>query len=495
DRATGHFRNYPFTRKLKPSTAPVTGLFFDRAGRLWAGVAYNGVVQLDVKTGSFKQFDLVTAENSPHLNAEDLSAYNTGYRFYQDEQGKLWVTNPGDFYVFDPETGTARPWRPLKKLPAGAFFAEQASCILPDGELLWTGGWESGLRSIYRKTGERRQFFFYPENVPAPGKNIVYDLTAKSLNEIWIGTHDRGLGIFNKKTEQFFWFADHPEQVIGGLPPQVVGGIVPDNQGNSWAAADGKLVRMRLKDRHFRRHEVAADRKQSFIVSQLLEDRERRFFFIGTQYADGLHVVEKKTGKEQVLGFYAPPMESGALLVMDLLQARDGKIWVLTHHSILQFNPDTRRLETPVQPQIYSQEKVSNFYTELAEDSLGNLWLGTAHLGLLRFDPRTGQSEQFLPDENDPHTIATNIVGSVEVDGRGRTWFGSRGKTAYGYYLPGERKFEFLDAEGKFTSDRATLRLNSFFAASNGDIWACTEGGILHFDCSGERPVCEKNTP
>ncbi|MCB9340623.1 MAG: histidine kinase [Lewinellaceae bacterium] len=491
NRATGRFRNYPFTHKLKPSTAPVVGLFLDKQDRLWAGVGNNGVVHLDTKTGDFRQYDLVTAENSPHWNKEDVPSLNTGYRFFQDEADNLWVSTTGDCYIFNPKTGASKPWRPGKKLPPDALYTDHAYSLFPEGNLLWVGGWGSALRRIDRSSGECRQFMFYPGK-PLVYTNIVNDFIPKSTDEFWVGSQERGLGIFNKKTEQYFWFSEHPEQVVGGPVPVAIGEMATDKQGNNWTVADGKLMRFQMKDNRFRFNKVNTKKKADFIVSQLLEDREGRFLFVGTQYEDGLHIIDKGTGKEQVLKFWTAPYEGGPLLVMDLLQARDGTVWVLTHHTVLRYNTATRQLETPPQPPAYSEGKISNFYTNFAEDPSGNLWLGTAHLGLIRFNPRTGESKQFLPDENDPNTIATNVVGSVAVDGKGRVWYGSRNQTAYGYFLSDEKRFVYLDAEGKVTADRATLRMNTFFAAPDGDIWACTEQGILHFDCSGDHPRLRK---
>lgn len=488
NRATGLFRNYHFTQKLKPSTAPVTGLFLDKQDRLWAGVGGNGVVLLDAETGDFKQYDLVTAANAAHLSKEELPTHNTGFRFFQDEHDNLWVSTSIDCYILNPETGVSKPWRPHKILPPEAIFADNAYSLFPEGNQLWVGGWGSGLRRIDRTTGECLQFMFVADKPAAIYENIVNDFKVKSTDEFWIGSEERGLGVFNKTTEQYYWFSEHPEQMVGGLAPSGVREMATDNQGNMWAVADGKLMRFLMKENHFLFNKIKTDKKEAFYVTQLLEDREGRFMFVGTHYADGLHVVEKATGKDHVLQFWTAPSAGGALLVMDLLQARDGAIWVLTHHSLLRYNTTTGQLEIPPQPLACSEDKLSNFYTEFVEDPLGNLWLGTVQFGVIRYDPRKGGSEQFLPDEDDPYSIATNVVGSVEVDGRGRVWFGSRDRTAYGYYLPEERRFEYLDAMGKVTTERATLRMNSFFAAPDGNIWACTEQGLLHFDCSGDRP-------
>ena len=61
----------------------------------------------------------------------------------------------------------------------------------------------------------------------------------------------------------------------------------------------------------------------------------------------------------------------------------------------------------------------------IAEDQNGMLWLGTWGVGLIRFDPETGQFRQYLHKPSTPNSLASNRVGRVFFDRFGTLWFGT----------------------------------------------------------------------
>lgn len=494
DRATGRFHNFPFTKKLQPTTAPVHNIFFDSKNRLWATVKFNGICELNPTTGEFRRFDILTRQNSPNLSEHLLSYYNHGYYFFEEESGKIWVSTVYDLHRFDPETGIVEAQRQDKDLSPREKRTDQAYKILPDGDLLWVGGWESGLRCLNRKTGVWRQWLYNPVSNPMEIKNLVIDIAEKSADELWIASSDKGLGVFSKKTAQFFWLSDTPPGEFHDILKKDVGRILPDQQGNFWVVAGGKLVRMRLKNKQFRFHPVESKELMNighFDISCFLDDHTGRFLLLGSNWGDGLFVLDRRTGRTSTHSFEIPKnSQESVRQVRDLVQARDGTIWVLTRHTLLRFDTQKMALEKPVQPTIFYEKGISNYYTRMAEDAAGNLWFGTSASGVIRFNPRTGETRQFLPDEKNPYSIPTDIVGIINADGRGRIWFGCRDKTAFGYFDAASERFFYLDGEGKPTFDRTTLRINNYFVADGGNsIWACTEDGILIFDCRGEQPV------
>jgi ligand-binding sensor domain-containing protein len=490
DRKSGAFRNYPFTEKLKLKTAPVSGIFFDRDGNLWLGMEPYGLIRLDQKTGDFKQYDLVTAETAPHLNPDALVYSNAAYQFWQDENGIIWCTTRDGLYRFDPKTGRAKPQR------APGFNSKEAEyrqtyTLQPDGDLLWMGGWASGLQCFNRKTGAWKQYFFNSAFGKSGVTNVINHIEPKNADELWVSTMDMGLGIFNKKTERFYFLA-HDTDAYPDLPDAQANVFCVDGQGHLWINLNNQLARIQLKDRIFQFNQVRSLRtvpQYQSHISTLFEDREGRFLFIGMFDGDGLHIVDKKTGKVVIPDFPTlPGLERAPRTVMGIHQSPDGTIWVLTRYLICRFNPATMRLEKPVQPPVFVPEYTSNLYNQFSEEPGGNLWLCSSLVGVFRYNPRTGKTVHFMPDENKPGAIATNIVGSIAVDRRGRVWYGSRSKTAYGYYLPEEERFIYLDAQGMVTRELTTLYLSSFYTDDKGDIWACTEQGLLHFDCSGDQP-------
>ena len=490
NRRTGRFRNYPFTEKLEIKTVPVVRIFFDRDGETWVGLTGYGLMHLDRTSGEFKTYELVTTRSAPHLTREELFYYNTAQNFWQDETGLFWCATSDDLYTFDPQTGETRSHRFHKIAPTG-FWQNQAYALLPEGDSLWVGGWGSGLRRYHRKTGEWKQYLWEKDS-PAPDAiNVVNKIIRKSATELWITSADRGLGIFNTQTETFRFLHEHPQD-FPGFPEGNMDDLLVDRQGNLWLDQGGQLLRMQLKDRQFQFISVRSDRpvsREYSWISVMMDERDGPLRLIGLSAGDGLRVVDRDTGNTTVPGFTVQPgAEESSWQVRDLLQCRDGTIWVLGRHLLYRFDPQTKQLELPPQPPVYSPETGSNFYTQIAEDGRGDLWLGTSLYGLFRYSPDTGETKHFMPEAGRAGALPTNVIGVVHADGQGRIWFGSRDKTAYGYYRPEEDRFVYLDADGRPTPEVSSMRMNDFFTDDRGDIWACSEQGILHFDCSAEQP-------
>ncbi len=487
NRVTGQFRNYPFTEKLKIKTSSVVRIFIDREARFWVGLGGYGIAHFDPKSGAIKKYDLITAQNSDYT-PEEIAAFNTASDIWQDENGLLWCATAGDLVSLDPKTGEVTR-RKYDKVAKSGFKLNQAYNLYPEGDFLWMGGWGSGLRRFNRKTGEWKQYFLV-ENAKFPDAvNVVNGIVPKSKDEFWISSADQGLCIFNKETEKFTLPSQN--SALPGLPTSGTWKICIDKQGNIWLNSQ-HLQRLQLKDKQFIFNQVDVANPYQHTnpaIKDLLEDRDDRFRLIGLISGDGMQLLDKKTGKKVAIKL------PGARKKVDddhypkqFLQAKNGTVWVLAWQKLYRFNPQRKSLEIPIQPDVDLPENGLNFYTQITEDKQGNLWLGTSSSGVLRYDPSTGETTQFKSDESKKGSIPTNVVGVVMADGKGRVWFGSRNKTAYGYYHAEDNQFYYLDANGKPTQDLASTRTNNIFTDNKGNVWVCTEQGILYFDCAGDHP-------
>ncbi|NUQ22320.1 MAG: histidine kinase [Saprospiraceae bacterium] len=489
DRKTGRFTNFNFTDKLKVKTTAVVKIFFDRAGEVCLGLFREGLGRLNVTTGAFRVYNPLSAELAPHLTEEERPYYNLVEDIWQDENGLLWCATPDDLYVLDPQTGKLVSHR-FEKTDANGNLRNAAHVLYPEGDWLWVGGWESGLRRYNRKTGEWKQFLWDEHPLVYLPSNILAEIYPKGADELWVTT-DEGLAVFNKKTERFFLYGRHPEQFPEFSKITFETSFL-DNQGNLWVGSSGQLLRINFRKKQFEYHHVIdldPAAKDDVQLQNLFEDREGRFLFQGFSAGDGLRVLDKKTGKTTVPSFKTVPnVEESSRQVRDVMQTRDGTIWVLGRHILYRFNPQTKRLEVPAQPPVFSRKTGTNYFVTMAEDGQGNIWIGTALYGLFRYDPRTGMSTHFMPDDHKSGDVPTNIIGLVHADGNGRIWYAGRDRTAYGFFHPGENRFVYLDAFGNVTSELASLRINSYYTDSKGDMWAFSEQGMMHFDCSGEYP-------
>ncbi len=494
DRETGQFRNYPFTENLKIKTTPIWRLFFDRKGELWVGLDNYGLAHLNKETGDFKIYDLVTAQSAPHLTPEEIPNYNVALNFWEDEDGLFWIATRDDLYHFDPVSGKATSHR-FEKFASNGTRLNQAYAIFPEDDGLWVGGWASGLRHYNRRTKEWKQYMFEDNPLAPDGVNVVNSIFPKSNEEFWITSEDKGLCIFNKKTGQFT-IINQDQENYPDFPKGAMQSLYIDRQGNLWLSNEGNFLRVQIQARQFHFNSVKSGlpvSKENSWISTIFEDQEGRFRFTGMYAGDGLHVFDKKTGKTTVPTFKIHPnVDESNLQVRDIMQARDGTIWVLGRHILYRFNPLTLQLEVPLQPPVISSEVGTNYYTQMTEDGNGHIWLGSVFFGAFRYIPETGQAVHFMPDTTKTDDLPTNIIGFWETDRLGRPWYAGRDQTVYGYYHIRENRFVYLNSSGKVTDELTSMRVNSLYADKNGDVWACSEQGLLHFDCTTEPPTLLK---
>jgi ligand-binding sensor domain-containing protein len=63
---------------------------------------------------------------------------------------------------------------------------------------LWTGEWATGLKRFSLKDESWEVYYFEKDYLGS-----VLSILPKNNHELWIGTADKGLGVFNKKNKTF----------------------------------------------------------------------------------------------------------------------------------------------------------------------------------------------------------------------------------------------------------------------------------------------------
>ncbi len=112
-------------------------------------------------------------------------------------------------------------------------------------------------------------------------------------------------------------------------------------------------------------------------------------------------------------------------LVFDIHQDQMGFMWFATEHGLIRYDGTETR--------IYRQDPLdtfsvsSNVITALAEDSSGNLWVGTMFNGLNHFNRKTGRFTRFTFNGN-PCSISGSKVNKILIARSGKIWASIEGK-------------------------------------------------------------------
>ncbi len=121
-----------------------------------------------------------------------------------------------------------------------------------------------------------------------------------------------------------------------------------------------------------------------------------------------------------------------------------------------------------------SNNQVRNFI----EDNAGNIWVATFY-GLNVFNPKTGQWEQYVNDDNLSHSLSHSSVFSLYKDKQGTIWAG----TYFGgvnYFNPESDIFHFYEPNSLYSDHLSFPYAGQMTEDKHGNLWICTEGGSLN---------------
>ncbi|PHN02147.1 ligand-binding sensor domain-containing protein [Flavilitoribacter nigricans] len=108
-----------------------------------------------------------------------------------------------------------------------------------------------------------------------------------------------------------------------------------------------------------------------------------------------------------------------------LLVDRSGRLWVGTWDGINRYHPDRDAFERIRFVNGADDQKLLGQVNAMAEDSRGDLWVGTQAGDLFRFDPVSNQFERFLGSEAGSHSLLNEEVRVILGDREGNVWIGT----------------------------------------------------------------------
>ena len=242
------------------------------------------------------------------------------------------------------------------------------------GETLWVGAHDG----LYRIDASAATF------LPMNGEEqLIPDVDVRALHEdeegnLWIGTRDQGL-IFGRRQQQTF------ASLQATMPPALaeLGGrlnsaLLTDRQGRLWASFPGAVVR---RDTAGRWQSWQFDARDSVRrVERMVED-EQGWIWLATDSGlfviDGADELRPETTVFELLGLAVLP-------VSELWVAPDGCLWLaLWHHGLACWQPRTGQVELLLNE--LQQTRGDSVY-QLTPDEQGRLWVATRYAGLFSVD-------------------------------------------------------------------------------------------------------------
>lgn len=300
---------------------------------------------------------------------------------------------------------------------------------------LWIGT-EYGL-SIY-DPGTRRniQYFNDPSDPYSLSNNLIQCIFKDRNGNIWLGTYQGGVNIYHPNQERF---RNYFPAINNALDQKMryVKSIYQDSRQTIWIGTDMGLLKF-SNDGQLLKTYVNDPLKPNSInvggVTAIREDKKGRFW-VGT-WGGGLHEMNRETDCFNRLpwieGVHDNIKTQGDINIRSIAEDSHGNLWLGSMRGYLDmYNPESKSFE---HFRITLNElDINAIILAVAVDKYDNIWLGTQGGGLIKMNAKTRKLKRFygLSNSENPSDSILNStdVYSLTFSGDNQLWLGTNNGT------------------------------------------------------------------
>lgn len=397
---------------------------------LWLGISKLGLDRFDTRTGVFTHF-----QHDPG-NPASIPHHEVG-AIYDDGHDRLWLgswSSPDGLILFEKTPGTFTLYTHDPGDPA-SIASNHVNAVYEDrAGLFWLAMFSGQIDKIDPYAQNFALYQTQPGNPRSLSNNVIQALYEDRNGLLWIGTQ-QGVMTYDPATGGMTRYAQDPNDpaTLETLP---VLGIFQDSTGMMWISfQNGALAQFdRMAGKVLQRF-TAQPPADSF--TKVVEDRTHPdILWLGTRVG-GFAKLNKRAG---TIAYYLPDPE----------------------------HPEKGTLNNPLYYEVVSDPR-----NEAA------IWMTAGFLatnGLVRFDTAAETFTHYLPNPNDPRSLATGATRMIHFDCSGVLWLGTEGGGLH----------KFNDADGTFTryglEQGVPLNVLSILEDDSGNLWLGTSEGLCRFN-------------
>jgi ligand-binding sensor domain-containing protein/signal transduction histidine kinase len=453
DPATGKFT--PYRQDGDPNSLPTNDVNWsgeDSRGRFWVGTSEG-----------LSEFDRTEGKVLRHLRMPDAVQVSV----FEDRGGRFWIVQASGngLALYDPDTDIVTPYSFYEEDPGPSALTGLRGITEDADGNLWLGSPGRGLLRLNRERTRFHHYGYQPQDAHSIAENKVIALFQDRDGNIWTGLHSTGVNYFGRGSQRFEVFRHIPGDP-DSLTLDFVNAILEDRDGILWIGNDDGLNRINRKTGQRLLIDVGLGSKP--MVISLAQDNDGAIW-LGT-FAHGLTRYDPRTRRFET--FTYDPANSRSLSNNEVHRVyvdSKGIVWVATDNGLDRFEPATRNFTVF---KLQSDNRLSQSYVGIAEDSTGNLWLGTAYSGLHRFDRATGRITVYRRNSADLNGLRDNITPAVYMSRQGTLWIGTQ--NGLNSLDPRTGEMRAYDTRNGMPANTVACILED----EHGDIWLSTTKGL-----------------
>ncbi len=297
----------------------------DKSGNIWIGT-YNGGVNICKKNKTWFELIAANVDNLKSLDQRSILA------IHETQNGDIWLgTDGGGVCWLDKENNvfSSKTFNHIPNQP-NTISGNVVKTIYEDFDgNIWMGFFGAGLDKYNPKT---KKIIHYGNENGLNGRNI-WTIAQRKNGELWFGTLGDGINIFNPNTNEFKYIVHNPNDPQS-IPANSIMVLLVDNNENVWIGTQDNglcIWNEKLGFKYFNNENNNAHIGNE--IRTIFEDSKGNIW-IGTE-DHGLSLWQSEDGFKNI-------SKSQGLIansVMGITEDSQGFIWVTTYDGISRVNP------------------------------------------------------------------------------------------------------------------------------------------------------------
>ena len=341
------------------------------------------------------------------------------------------------------------------------------SLVASEDGILWAGTMFGGLICIDAKKGS---FKYYNEDANDSNSlvsNRILSLYNDSKGQIWVGTSDKGICLYDNKSDKFLSFPSFPDVCVRAF--------AEDPEGNVWIGTENGLYIYNPKTETFTHHKHNNSNLYSLndnAIYSIFKDKENNML-IGT-YFGGINIFPNSFKNFHYYNHGDSDQFLSGRVVRQIVGDKADNMWIATEDGGLNYyDVKADRFEN------FNPEKNRNSISyhnihSLLFDSYDNLWAGSFLGGLNKYSLKNKEFTHYSYKQY-PNLIIDNIFSLIEDEDH-EIWVG----TTNGLAIYNRETNTFKRFKPQVFGSKS---VNYLFKDSEGNIWIATrKNGLYRFN-------------
>jgi signal transduction histidine kinase/ligand-binding sensor domain-containing protein len=291
---------------------------------------------------------------------------------------------------------------------------------IDDNDIFWAGTYSGGVNKADLRQKPFRYYYHHFKNNQSIINDKIRAFCMDDYGNVWVGTHEDGLTIINRKTNSYKHFQFDVNNPKGSLINNQIRKLYKDRFGYMWVATRNGIDRIDPKSYHIEHYYFSLTRPVSYSWVYDITEDHNGYLWIATW--GGIAKFNRKTNKFLIVN-------SDSLFVRRTCRVifEDSKynLWVgsegggligITRDSSSGFNEHLTSKHFRNSATDTTTLSSNHIYC-VAEDANGFFWVGTNE-GLNKFDPRTGKCIRFFVKNG----LVDEVIMGILPDKKGNIW-------------------------------------------------------------------------